>query len=246
MSIVLGIDASRNRSGGARAYLLGILGGVDPRDFGIREVHVWSYRELIDALPNPPWLIKHNPPSLEKSLTHQILWQATRLTVEANQCGCDILFSTDASTFCHFKPMVVLSQDLLSYEPGVLRYYRLGYNLLRALTILYVQNAAFRRAAGVIFLTQYVGDLIQKSCGPLKRITYIPHGISDDFRAITLSPEWPWDVGRPVRIVYVSPVWQFKHQWVVVQAVELLRKSGHNIVLELIGSGNRDAEAKLV
>ncbi len=33
------------------------------------------------------------------------------------------------------------------------------------------------------------------------------------------------------------PVWEFKHQWVLVRAVESLRKSGYDVVLTLIGSG---------
>lgn len=245
MNIILGIDASRNRSGGARAYLLGVLGSVDPRDFGIDEVHVWSYKTLLAALPDQPWLKKHNPPNLERSLASQLFWQATQLKSAAEQCGCNILFSTDASTLCRFKPMVVLSQDLLSYEPTVLRNFRFGYSLLRIRALLYVQNAAFRRAAGVIFLTKYAGTLIQRSCGNLERIAIIPHGIDEMFRSIGRLSGWPEDARRPMRIVYVSPVWQFKHQWVVVEAMELLRKKGHNIILELVGGGNRRAEAIL-
>ena len=42
-SIAIGIDASRNRSGGARAHLVGILTEGDPLKFGIGEVHVWAY-----------------------------------------------------------------------------------------------------------------------------------------------------------------------------------------------------------
>ena len=75
MGIVVGIDASRNRSGGAKTHLLGILKDSDPLDHGIREVHVWSYKDLLDALPNAEWLVKHNPPELERSLLRQVWWQ---------------------------------------------------------------------------------------------------------------------------------------------------------------------------
>ena len=43
MGLVVGIDASRNRSGGAKAHLLGIIKDSNPRAHGIEEVHVWSY-----------------------------------------------------------------------------------------------------------------------------------------------------------------------------------------------------------
>ena len=39
------------------------------------------------------------------------------------------MFTTDASTFCRFKPMIVLSQDMLSYEPGAMKRY--GYTKQR-------------------------------------------------------------------------------------------------------------------
>lgn len=56
------IDASRNRSGGAKAHLIGILNAIDPRDHNIAKVHVWSYDSLLEQLPDTPWLIKHSPP----------------------------------------------------------------------------------------------------------------------------------------------------------------------------------------
>ncbi len=56
MGIVAGIDASRNRSGGAVAHLVGLLTGSDPMEYGIREVHVWAYKSLLDAVPDYPWL----------------------------------------------------------------------------------------------------------------------------------------------------------------------------------------------
>ena len=72
MSIVVGIDASRSRSGGARSHLIGVLWEGDPSEHGVREVHVWSYRALLDSLPNARWLVKHNPPELERSLFQHV------------------------------------------------------------------------------------------------------------------------------------------------------------------------------
>ena len=58
-------------------------------------------------------------------------WQAVRLTDEVKQADCDILFTADASTLCRFKPQVVFSQDMLSYEPGVMRQFGWGKARLR-------------------------------------------------------------------------------------------------------------------
>ena len=244
-SLTLGIDASRNRSGGAKAHLIGILSECNPAKHGIQGIHVWAFGALLEQLPDYPWLIKHNPVALEQSLFRQLMWQATALAGEVKLAGCDIFFTTDASTLCLFKPMVVLSQDMLSYESGVMRYFGYGLARLRLLAILVVQNLAFRRAAGVIFLTCYAGKVIQQSCGLLPAIAYIPHGVDAVFKHSRAISSWPVSGERPIRCIYVSNAEMYKHQWVVVEAISLLRKRGYNLMLSLVGGGNGPAQELL-
>jgi glycosyltransferase involved in cell wall biosynthesis len=243
--LCVGIDASRCRSGGARAHLIGILTGVSLTDYGIECVHLWSFRELLDTIPDFSWLVKHSPSALEGNLGRQLHWQASRLTDEVKQTGCDILFTADASTLCRFKPQVVLSQDMLSYEPGVMRLFGWGKARLRLLAILWLQNTAFRRADGVIFLTRHAGDVIQQSCGPLPRVAYIPHGVGNNFQQTERQAKWPGPGEGPIRCVYVSSAAPYKHQWVVVRAVEMLRSQGIDISLTLVGGGSGKAQEKL-
>ncbi len=244
-SLILAIDASRNRSGGAKAHLIGVLSNCAPEKYGIHEIHVWAFRSLLDKLPDQPWLIKHNPIALECSLVKQLVWQATALADEVRLSRCDILFTTDASTLCTFRPMVVLSQDMLSYEPGVMRYFGYGLARLRLLIILVLQNLAFRRAAGVIFLTRYAGKVIQQSCGALKSVAYIPHGVGTAFKEVTPERSWSESDERAVKCVYVSNAEMYKHQWLVVEAVSTLRKRGYNIKLSLVGGGKGHAQRLL-
>jgi len=237
--ISIAIDASRNRSGGARAHLIGILSNIDPEEYGIDKIHIWSFKTLLDQLPDYPWLIKHNPKSLERSLTEQILWQAFSLAADIKAAKCDILFSTDASTFCSFSPLVVLSQDMLSYEPGVMQSYGYGINRLRLEIILVLQNLAFKRAAGVIFLTKHSGKVIQKSCGPIANVAYIPHGVDDLFANSSLSlVKWPEAIDETIKCIYISNADRYKHQWNVVKAVFILRGRGYKINLTLVGGGS--------
>jgi glycosyltransferase involved in cell wall biosynthesis len=243
--ITIAIDASRNRSGGARAHLIGILTAGEPFKHGIREVHLWAFRSILNSIPDRNWLVKHNPKELEQSLPMQLWWQATRLSREITANGCDILFSTDASTLCHFRPMVVLSQDMLSYEPGVMRYFGYTKARLRLLGILYLQNRAFRLANGVIFLTKYAAKVIQQSCGLLPQIAFIPHGVGDDFKLIQMTRGWPSEGEQSFRCLYVSNTEMYKHQWVVVRAIAELRRRGHNITLTLVGGGSGQAKMML-
>lgn len=243
--ILVGIDASRNRSGGAKAHLIGILTECVPSKYGIQEIHVWAFRELLDQLPEYPWLIKHNPIALESSLFKQLWWQATSLAGEVKSIDCDILFTTDASTLCQFKPMVVLSQDLLSYEPGMMSYYGYGLARARLLAILVLQNMAFRRAEGVIFLTRYAAKLIQQSCGNLPTVAYIPHGVAEEFKHLQHLNSWPNEGERTIICTYVSNTEMYKYQWVVVKAIAQLRELGYNITLKLVGGGNGPSQKLL-
>ena len=241
----VGIDASRNRSGGSIAYLIGILNEGCFLRHGIQEVHLWAYRALLDKIPDYPWLVKHNPVELERSLLWQLRWQATQLPRVVATVGCDILFSTDASTLCRVKPMVVLSQDMLSYEPGVMEYFGYTKARLRLLVILLVQNSAFRFADGVIFLTAYAAEVIQQSCGKLAHFVCIPHGVGAEFKTIQKLKAWPKGDDQPIQCLYVSNTEMYKHQWVVVKAIALLRARGYNLNLNLVGGGIGEAKRRL-
>jgi len=240
--IVIGIDACRNRSGGAVAHLVGILTEGDPFVYNIGQIHVWAYKSLLDMIPDRSYIIKHNPKDLEGSLIRQLWWQAIKLKNEAEFYKCDILFTTDASTLCRFKPNVVLSQDLLSYVPGMMKSFGITIARLRLLIILFIQNNAFRFADGVIFLTKYASEMIQKSCGTLSFFTIIPHGVSADFKNAAPSATWPVTNNDTIECVYVSNAELYKHQWNVIGAVAALRQKGYNINIKLIGGGTGTAQ----
>jgi len=245
VGLVIGIDASRNRSGGATAHLVGILDGADPTEYGIREVHVWAYRSLIDAVPDQPWLIKHNPSGLEKSLFHQIWWQYRHLPAEAGEYGCDVMFNTDAGSVCPFKPSVTMSQDMLSYEPGEIKRFGLSKARLRLWLLRHIQARSLRAAGGAIFLTNYAARTIQRIIGPIKRYAVIPHGVDDEFRQTVSTSDWSADPGRKIRLLYVSNASMYKHQWHVVTATGQLRRKGYNASLLLVGGGKGRAQQLL-
>ncbi|MFL0809471.1 MAG: glycosyltransferase family 4 protein [Agarilytica sp.] len=243
--LIVGIDASRNRSGGAVAHIKGILSGTDIQDHGIEKVYLWSHKNLLDQIPDYSWLEKVSTVQLDKSMIHQLWWQAVCLKNELSRFGCDILFTVGASTLCRFSPQVVLSQDMMSYEPGVMEYYGFGKTRLRLELILQLQNLAFRRAEGVIFLTKYAGTVIQGACGRLKNVEYIPHGISENFLLQQKEYLTSFSNESSISAVYVSQADLYKHQWEVVKAIAQLRKKGINISLMLIGGGSGKAKQLL-
>lgn len=235
--IVVGIDASRNRSGGAKAHLIGLLSRGNPLAYGIGRVHVWAYKSLLDALPNPPFLVKHNPPELEQNLRRQVMWQLFKFPGEFAAAGCDIVLNTDAGTISHVRPAVTMSRDMLSYEPGEIERYGWSKARLRLILLRLIQNRSLRRADGAIFLTRYAAEMIQRSCGPVQRIGLVPHGVGQNFLDLQHNLPWPTKGERPIRLLYISNAAWYKHQWTVVQAVEQLRQHGIDVSLTLVGGG---------
>lgn len=243
--IVVGVDASRNRSGGAKAHLIGLIGCGDPLEYGIRQIHLWAYKSLLDSVPDRSWLIKHNPAALERSLVHQVLWQIFQLPTELRAAKCNILLNTDAGTMSSFRPSVTMSRDMLSYEPGEIERYGWSKARLRLILLRLVQNRSLRRADGAVFLTHHAARVIQQSCGPIQRVGYIPHGVGDNFQALTHTLPWPINGQRPIRLLYISNAAWYKHQWMVIRAARQLREQGVNVTLTLVGGGSGPAQQKL-
>lgn len=241
--IVVGVDASRNRSGGAIRHLVGILGADDPRRHGIERVHVWSYPALIQALPDSEWLVKHCPAELSRSMAVQLWWQRQRLPAEMRARHVDIMLNTDAGTVCRAHPAVTMSRDMLSYEPGEMRRYSWSRMWLRLLALRYVQAWSLRDADGSIFLTEYAARVIQRFTGPLRRTAIIPHGVGPEFARPAPRTAPPRDA--PWRCLYVSQADMYKHQWHVVRAFADLRRRGHDVQLVLAGGGAGEAQRRL-
>lgn len=241
--MIVGIDASRSHSGGAIAHIIGLVSGGDPKAYGIDRVHIWSYQTLLDALPEKPWLIKHCPPVLKKSILHKLWWQRYGLIKEAHAFSCHIMFNADAGSVSVFQPRVVLSQDLLAFEKSERWRFGLTKDTLRLLILKYLHKKAMRSANAVIFLTSYAAKVIQQSIGIPAQMTIIPHGVSDAFRQVNVSK----DITKlpEIRCVYVSNISMYKHQWKVVRAMSLLRQQGHNVSLSLVGERNHRAQKKL-
>jgi glycosyltransferase involved in cell wall biosynthesis len=243
--IVVGVDASRNRSGGAKAHLVGLIAGGNPLEHGISQIHLWAYKSLLDSVPDQPWLVKHNPPALEKSIFHQVFWQLFYLPGEFREVGCDIMLNTDAGTMASVSPSVTMSRDMLSFEPGEIERYGWSKARLRLILLRYIQNRSLRRTDGAVFLTKHAAKVIQQSCGTLSRLRYIPHGVGQNFQELLHTLPWPANGERPIRLLYISNAAWYKHQWMVIRAVEQLRNEGVNVILTLVGGGIGPAQQML-
>lgn len=243
--IILGIDASRNRSGGAIAHLRGLLGAGNPTLHGITMVHLWAHDVLLDGVSERPWLIKHRVPSTRRSIWCQLQWQRFALPRIARHLSIDVIFNTDAGSVCPFQPSATLSQDMLSFEPGEMQRYPLPQRArLRLEALKIIQLFRLRRSSLAIFLSDHAGRVISRLV-PLPRSVVIPHGVDTRF-SVAADRRRLWPQQGSIRCLYVSNAAPYKHQWHVIEAIARLRaESGRDLRLRLVGGGAGRALARL-
>ena len=236
--LTIGIDATNLRGGGGVTHLIELLRAAQSTLHGIERVVVWGGTPTLKLLDNRPWLDKRTHPALNKGLFRRTLWQRYSLSQAARDAGCDVLFVPGGSYAGNFHPVVTMSRNLLPFEMRELLRYGWSLFTLKLLLLRLVQSRSFRKTDGVIFLTEYARDVVLGVTGKLRGQTCIvPHGLNPRFnKAPKLQRDiTEYDDAHPYRVLYVSIIDQYKHQWHVVEAVAALRKQGFPIALDLVG-----------
>jgi len=248
--IVLGIDASNLRDGGGRTHLIELISHAIPQDYGFTKVVIWGSDATLSLLPSHDWLVKRNPLALEKGIISRSLWQRFKIAKAAKLDGCHIIFTPGGLHSGSFHPVVTMSQNMLPFEWKELFRYGLSLKSLRLLLLRVTQTRSFKRAEGVIFLTNYAREMVQTISGKLPgKIQIIPHGISLRFRCAPRPQKSiiEYTPLNPYRLIYVSIIDNYKHQWSVVESVAKLRTNyGWPLTLDLVGSAYPPALARLL
>lgn len=248
-NLTLGIDATNLRQGGGRTHLIELLRAANPADHGFVKVVVWGAQSTLALLEDREWLIKRNPPAQEGGLIKRTLWQRFELSRQARTEGCDILFVPGGSFSGNFRPIVTMSQNLLPFEGGELKRYGFSLTAFKLLLLRWTQARSFMAADGVIFLTRYAQEAVQRVTGELRGLTEIvPHGLNRRFirQPRLQKPIADYSSVNPYRVLYVSIINQYKHQWHVVEAMGALRQvTGWPLVLELVGPAYPPALVRL-
>ncbi|MDR4484161.1 MAG: glycosyltransferase family 1 protein [Nitrospirales bacterium] len=234
----LGIDAFNIRVGGGVTHLVELLAAAEPLAHDFQKVIVWGSRSTLTKIPDRNWLHKVYDPLLDRGLLYRVFWHRFRLRKLANRAKCDVLFVPGGTAESGFKPVVTMSRNLLPFEWRELRRYGWKLHTLKFLLLRWSQGRSLRKANGVVFLTTYARQAVLAVTGALQgECVIVPHGISPRFteppRAQRLLTDFK--EGQPCRVLYVSIVDVYKHQWHVAEAVAKLRSEDIPIVLELVG-----------
>ncbi len=243
----LGIDASNLREGGGLTHLTELLQAADPRRYGFDRVTVWGGAETLGRLSPFPWLKKVHESLLDRELLFRLYWQSVRRDRLAAQERCDLLFLPGGSG-SDFRPSVVMCQNMLPFEWPEIRRFGFSLSTLRYLLLRRAYQASFRRADGLVVLSDYAGRAVDNHVKRrIGKTLMIAHGVSERFRR---KPRPQRELGdssfsSPFRLLYVSTLHLYKHQWRVAEAVSRLRSQGISLTIDFVGPSHNEAFRRL-
>lgn len=246
--MIIGIDASNIRSGGGLTHLVELIKNVKPEEHNIRHIIVWACKSTLDSIDDEPWILKRNYEVLEKNFISRAIWQWKNLKKLLVKEKCSILFVPGGSFVTNFRPIVTMNQNLLPFEYREIFRYGFSLSMFKFLLLRIAQKFSFKNSNGIIFLSKYAEKVVMKKIGGyIGTKKTIPHGLDKRFfvnpeqRKSTPSKEYK----KSIKIVYVSSIEPYKHQWNVVEAVSSLISKGHKIQLDFIGPPNQKYLKKL-
>lgn len=232
----IGIDASNISSGGGVTHLVSLLRAAAPGAHNVTEVVIWAPSRTLALIEDRSWLMKRSVEALEKGYLRRGVWQRFELAKRARQEDCDLLFVPGGSFVTDFRPVVTMSRNMLPFEWREMARYGLSTQFLKMVLLRWTQSQSFLRANGVIFLSEYARNTVLGATGPLAgEMTIVPHGVDGAFFAAPRKARVGSADADPLRLLYVSPIEPYKHQWNVLEAVAVTRRGGFPVKIDFVG-----------
>jgi hypothetical protein len=153
-SMRVGVDASNLRQGGGVTHLVQLLAAAVPGDAEVSRVTVWGGRDILEVLPDRPWLERCHESALDRHGLSRTRWQQRALASLAAK-SVDVLFSPGGTYLGGFRPFVTMFRNMLPFDTSERRRYGLSRMRLKLEILRRAQGATFGRADGVIFLTEH-------------------------------------------------------------------------------------------
>lgn len=227
---MLYVNFSRALSGGGRKYL-----GQFVRHNSLASTTLILHPEHRSIMEGYEGEVIYAPSNVLLS----ILWQIVVLPLHIEKES--VLLNADATCFYLGNKSVVMSRDMLSFEPGVLETYPFGFRKLRLILIKYIQLRNLLKADVAVFLTDYARRVIVGDRKKKGALTIIPHGID--------SQKWFLNkrIDKIKSFIYVSNGARYKNHKKLLEAFRLYQEQNPESRLYLVGalSGECSKEIEL-
>lgn len=246
--MVIGIDATNIGKGGGVTHLVEILENYDFNFFkkDISKIIIFSSQDVLDQLPEQEILEKITYPNLNKGLLNRVFFQLMQFDKQIKE-KCDILFSITGDYVGNFDLVIGMSRNMLLYERDIWKEIKKPKEIIRFWLNFKKQEKSFKNSKGIIFISKYAKDYVSSILDlELKTKKIINHGISPRFIGELKDQNKieSYSFEEPFKLLYVSTVHVYKHQWKVIEAVSSLRKKGVPLELNLVGGVIFEASGK--
>jgi len=236
----LAIDAVNIRQGGGVTHLTQMLKEANPSQFGFSRVTIFTSSATAELLPSYPWLTKRVEGWMDRGILLRSLFLQWKIPAYLRQLNCDILFSPGGTLPIFTKIVkVTMSQNMLPFDSEAANTFgRFSLMRLKMFLLKKIQSGALKRADGIIFLTRYAQDEIEKMLGNLRGLkTIVPHGVEDRFfcKPRIQYPISSFSFEKPFRLLYVSIFMPYKHQVELANAIAVIRWSGVPVEMQFVG-----------
>ena len=232
------IDASNLQEGGGIVHLKNLLQISDPRIHGFNKIIVYGGRKPLEQLSKKDWLDLREIKNLDRSIPDRLMWQKNFLNKNVKQEN-SLLFIPGGLFLGNNVKFVTMFQNMQIFETLEKNREGLSKQWLRLHFLQIAQNQTFRNSAGLICLSHYAWNHLQLFYPKIlknKEVRIIPHGITK-----VKQNKKKYRFNERIKLLYVSTVKQYKHQWHLIDAVALLKQQGFPLELHLIGSGDGPA-----
>ncbi|ABQ25878.1 glycosyltransferase family 4 protein [Geotalea uraniireducens] len=248
-NLTLFVYGGNGGSGGLVSYCKGLFGSRSvPLDIDVFFICSPEFCNELGPLDSNVRIIQHswisNSNRLKRLIWH--LWIYPRLIlkehvdVELYVSGSLPLYrrifhgGAIIATTCHnLLPFDLKEIERHPLNPDYRAFLRIRKELKRSL----------QQLAGIIFISEHSKNVVLEQLITNPEYAVIPHGLEEKFR---LERPRSYVIGEPVTLLYVSPVFPYKHHDSVVRSVKWVRDmTGRDIQLRLVGGGGHSAVREL-
>lgn len=230
------IDAHNIKAGGGLTHLVEILNHSTRESVYFDKVIVLAPKNTLECINDKAWIEKVTNTNLDGGVVRALVWSRYFLRIYLKSHNNFIFIpGTGIARF----PYATMCQNLLTLDKEEMNRYFLSKSWIRLKILRIVHLRAYKKSQGTIFLNQYCYQLLSNQVSyKFRSSLVIPHGLNDRFITRISKKSYPDNFTRqvPLRLIYVSTIDVYKHQWLVVRAVGELLKSGYSIQLDLVGS----------
>jgi len=246
--MIIGIDATHTVTGGAQRHLISLLNSYlknEIKNIDIQKIYVWSPKITLDILPKSDKVIQSSSFFFNHGLLLKLFWQFFFQGFFAKKNKCNILLVTGGVFFTSFKPVVVISQNILPFYKNILNKNILSYFFFKNLILRRELKKSFIKAEGIIFLSNFSKNYILNHLNLnnlKKKSTIIPHCLSDATMKYFSKRNISKNYKKKIKIIYISNFETYKNHSDILLALNNL-KNDYEIKLTCVGSPGTSSDA---